>query len=578
MKSLPIGVTHFSELIRGKDGIPYYRVDKTPLIREILSSEATVHWILQPRGFGKSLQLDMIQEFLTVHGDNALFNGLQIAQDQKFCSTHQGQYPVIYLDLGKLEGNTFDEVYASLSGLVAAIFDLNFPELQISPQLSEEEQAFCRMCAAAAPEDDKPRRPLSSPDLQAALGNLAQCLHKHYGVKPVLLVDNCDVPLHQAWIQRKRNPDWYGSMETLLQDLLRPLLADDTALSFAVLTSTLSMPALYHLSDPSHTKVWSGNEGFSRSYYGFTLPEETTLLADFGVPGDLFLLQRWCGGYPSADGSLFRPAETFAHLHNREKSVVNLQMDFWANSAREGTVVAQLLQDSGPETQAQYLRLMAGQTIDACRIPDVSYQDLEKPDGIWNFLLYAGTLIEVSREEETGRMQLKAPSLQARMHLGMYLERWFHGMGINARMLQRYCHAFAADSWDTVDGMIPTIWERLVQKKRGDTYYFGILFGILLCRWMNTAVLDCGDGYCGITVLTEKNVGIAAVLRYHLTETAHIEAQIALRQVKELKYPQALLRQGCEKMILFGLAWNGKEGSVVVEYPSIEYADQLFPE
>lgn len=55
-------------------------------------------------------------------------------------------------------------------------------------------------------------------------------------------------------------------------------------------------------------------------------------------------------------------------------------------------------------------------------------------------------------------------------------------MGITPRMLQRYCHAFAADSWDTVDDMIPTIWERLVQKKRGDTYYFGILFGILLCR------------------------------------------------------------------------------------------------
>lgn len=145
-----------------------------------------------------------------------------------------------------------------------------------------------------------------------------------------------------------------------------------------MLTGTLPVPALYHLSDPDRTKVWSGNSDFAKPYYGFTLAETAILLADYGVPGGLFLLQRWCGGCPSADGPLFRPAETFAHLNNREKSAADLQMDFWQDSAREGTVVVQLLQDSGPEVQAQYLRLLVGQTIEACRIPDFSYRALEQ--------------------------------------------------------------------------------------------------------------------------------------------------------------------------------------------------------
>ena len=99
MKELPVGIDSFVKLIRGeKNGNPYYYIDKTLLIRELASTGGEVNLIPRPRRFGKSLNLDMIRQFMSIDADKSIFDGLKISEDTDFCAKYQGQYPVLFLN------------------------------------------------------------------------------------------------------------------------------------------------------------------------------------------------------------------------------------------------------------------------------------------------------------------------------------------------------------------------------------------------------------------------------------------------------------------------------------------------
>ena len=196
-KPLPIGNEDFASL-REKG---YYYVDKTSYLKTVFTHPAPVMLFTRPRRFGKTLLMDMFDTYLSIEKDGSagrerkekLFKGLKISKAKKFADKYMGQFPVIFFSLKKVYGKTFKNAYEKLVEIVADLGE-KFSFLQDSEKISEEQKQELALL--------KNRLQLSNPAYQSfltgALKTFAKCLHKHYGKKVILLIDEYDVPLAKA--------------------------------------------------------------------------------------------------------------------------------------------------------------------------------------------------------------------------------------------------------------------------------------------------------------------------------------------------------------------------------------------
>ena len=77
MKKLPIGLQTFNEIIKNN----YIYIDKTPMALDMIENYKYV-FLSRPRGFGKSLFLDTLNEIF--NGEKELFKGLYIYDKWEF--------------------------------------------------------------------------------------------------------------------------------------------------------------------------------------------------------------------------------------------------------------------------------------------------------------------------------------------------------------------------------------------------------------------------------------------------------------------------------------------------------------
>src|SRR3990167_11270756 len=206
----------------------FHFVDKTGFIQELLArSGELVTLLTRPLRFGKTLNLSMLQHFFaeSVQGEptRPLFDGLKITQD-KPCMVHQGKYPVIFLTLKGIKATNFQQALADCAGILRRLYQKHEYLLQGALLTSDDQERFRRMLQQTA----------SQSEMQTALLDLCRLLYQHYGVKPWLLIDEYDTPLHSAYLE-----GYYEEMVPFMQSFLGSALKGNDFLERAVLTGIL---------------------------------------------------------------------------------------------------------------------------------------------------------------------------------------------------------------------------------------------------------------------------------------------------------------------------------------------------
>ena len=193
-KALPIGVDNFERLI--KDGYCY--IDKTLLIKELLDLKGGVNLFTRPRRFGKTLNLSMLRYFFEDTGNaeknaenKALFQGLKIMEAGEGYTNQMGAYPVINLTLKSAKQPTFQSAYVKLKEEIADEFKRHRFVLE-SDALDEDDKRRFREIAEREAEYD---------DYSGALKFLSKCLYQAAGKNTVILIDEYDVPLENAYFE-----------------------------------------------------------------------------------------------------------------------------------------------------------------------------------------------------------------------------------------------------------------------------------------------------------------------------------------------------------------------------------------
>ena len=368
---LPIGIEDFAMLRQNN----YYFVDKSLFIKDLLDRSPKVLVMTRPPRFGKSLLLSMLKYFFSSEygkGNRHLFDGLAIEQAGSPYMDEQGEKPVVMISLKECRGTTWAQMLENLKSKMAALYQQYMFLMENNAISDVERQYFTAIC----------NKESNTTGLESSLQQLLQFVQQHYHKPVVLLIDDYDMVIQQAW-----ENDFYTEACTFMGNFLGSALKTNPALDFALLAGVLGIPDnnfFLGLNNVVPSSVV--NESYPTTM-GFTRDEVTKLASTLGQKQRLPEIAQWYGGYHYAGMEIYNPWSVISYFANH----CHLQC-YWDISLNQ-TMLKQLIPKASHGQHNRLLQLHDGQNITAIIDEGTFYEDIgENADTLYTLLLIEGYL------------------------------------------------------------------------------------------------------------------------------------------------------------------------------------------
>ena len=559
---LPVGIEDFRDVRR----LGFYYVDKTGLIEQLLDSWGKVNLFTRPRRFGKTLNMSMLRCFFEIGTDQTLFDGLHISQRSDLCDAYMGKFPVVFLTLKGVEGTSFEEAQLSLAELIAAEAR-RFKFLLESDKLDADDKEMYRELISL----NRGRNFATSVKLRFSLKNLSELLHKHYGQKTIVLIDEYDVPLDKAF-----QDGYYREMVSLIRGLLGETLKTNDFLQFAVLTGCLRVSKESIFTGLNNFKILSITDVRFDEQFGFTEEEVKKLLKEYHLESHLPELKEWYNGYHFGDAEIYCPWDVINHVDVLCKKPEETPKCYWINSSGN-SLVKRFIAKANKTTRDEIERLIAGEPIEKSVKLELTYDEIDNSiDNIWSVLFTTGYLTQVGMTEQ-GAYRLVIPNKEVREVYRLQIQEWFDKkvqgnteqltafwnsieMG-NTAKIEQYLNRTLSNSISVFDTKAP--------ETEKENSYHTLLVGLLTGNtdWVVRSNAEAGEGFADIIIEPEDpDAGIIIELKYS-KEAAGLEnaCERAIRQIWDRRYYEYLQNDGRQDMIFYGIAFYKKRCKAIAE-------------
>ena len=565
---LPVGIDDFRKL-RESD---FYYVDKTRLIEQILQSWSEVTLFTRPRRFGKTLNMSMLKSFFDIGTDKALFDGLYISGNKELCDEYMGKYPVIFLSLKGVEGLTYEEAFEAFVRIMGKeVNRVSF--LADSDKLTQIEREQYKGLTIMK----NGRLAFDKEKLISSLQLLSQLLYKHYGKKVVILIDEYDVPLDKAF-----QNGYYKEMVSLIRGLFGQALKTNEFLQFAVLTGCLRISKESIFTGLNNFKVMSITDSRFDEQFGFTDIEVKKLLSDYGMDSHFDEVKEWYDGYHFGKADVYCPWDVINHAdHLRDDSDAKPQT-YWINSSGN-SLVRRLISKADSSTKDEIERLIAGETIVKSIRLDLTYDEIESTiDNMWSVLFTTGYLTKAGDvklpDSESYAYKLVIPNKEVREVFILQIQEWFKSVVANDNDTMKLLSKAIIDKDETkiakqlniVMGRMISILDTKAPDDMKENFYHGLLLGLLRGSnpdWLIKSNRESGDGFSDIMIMPENpDAGIVIEVKYARNiKELDAACEIAMAQIKEKRYDEALRNEGRCDIIAYGIAFSRKRCKAVGE-------------
>lgn len=558
-KRLPVGVDHFKKI--RQQG--FYYIDKTNLIKELITNWGEVNLFTRPRRFGKSLIMSMLQSFFEIGCDKTLFDGLNISRDKEVCEEYMGKFPVISISLKGVEGADYEGACEALRYIIGSEA-LRFSYLLESPNLTEEDKALYRSIIKL--EDG--RYNMAEGTLLTSLQILTKILEKHYGTKTMVLIDEYDVPLDKAF-----QNGYYEQMVLLIRNLFSNVLKSNDSLYFAVLTGCLRISKESIFTGLNNLKIFSITNVRFDEYFGFTDQEVKELLEYYGLSEHFSSIKEWYDGYQFGKVSVYCPWDVINHCDNLCADPDAPPEDYWSNTS-SNSIVRRFINKADKKTKEEIEQLIDGKTILKDIRQDLTYNELDTTiENLWSVLFTTGYLTQRGRMEGK-KYQLTIPNREIRELFEYQIRQWFRD--VTARephKLNAFCEAFPAGDAEKIESQLNeylwnsiSIRDTFVAKERKEHFYHGILLGLLQYKtnWLVCSNAESGEGYSDILIeVPESRTGIVIEIKYAENDQLDRGCAEALAQIEDKKYDTRLKADGMKNIIRYGITCYRKHCRVM---------------
>ena len=525
-KQLPVGTDNFEEVIE-KD---LYYVDKTELISEMFENQSKVYLFTRPRRFGKSLNISMLKHFFSIDSNKSLFDGLKISKNKKLCDKYKNKYPVISITLKSIQGNNY--IFAR-NMFQATIGDKarEFEYLLKSSKLNETDKESYKQLVKLNTTNksmDAPMYEMNDTILGKSLLILSSLLHKHYGIKPIVLIDEYDVPLAQAFYNK-----YYDNMITLIRSFFDNGLKTNDNIEFAVLTGCLRISRESIFTGMNNLNVYTVSDKEFSTSFGFTNDEVKEMLAYYNREKRFEDAKKWYDGFNIGGNAMFSPWDLICFAQRIRNDENSKAESFWAETS-SNEIIRTLLEKASEkelvETVSDELEtLIAGGTIAKNIVQAITYKDLyDSIDNIWSVMLSTGYLT-VNGYDKDGNTLLSIPNNEIKKVYVEKIQQWFKVCwNKESQYFNSLAQAFLSGDSEKAEEILNeflvktiSIRDTIGMQDSKESFYHGVILGMLSNEGKSGYSIisnrEAGKGYLDICLFT-SNRKIGAILEIKLAK------------------------------------------------------------
>lgn len=557
-KRIPIGIKNYKEIIERN----YYYVDKTLLIKELLDQWSKVFLLTRPRRFGKTLGMSTLQTFFEDARDNNgnkidtlhYFTGKKIMGAGEKYTSHAGQYPVIKLSLKSAKQPNFDIAYKCLAEEIAYEYDRH-RYVAKSGVLTEEEQNV--FFAIMNKKGDYQQ-------YATALKFLSKCLEKFHGKGAVILIDEYDVPLENAWFE-----GFYDSMISFIRSLFESALKTNDHLAFAVVTGCLRISRESIFTGLNNLKVVSILDSNFGEHFGF-VPKEVEEMLDFYEIGHCKeAAKRWYDGYLFGETEVYNPWSVINYVMDTLSRTAKFPKPYWSNTS-SNSIVKELIERADTQVRKEIELLIDGGTIEKPVHEDITYDSIyDSQDNLWNFLFFTGYLKKRAERQE-GELQyltISIPNAEISYIYKNTILAWFDKK-IRKTDMTPLIKAIEQGDCETFGKFLSAqLLDTISFYDYKESYYHGFLAEILKCSNKYVILSNRESGAGRSDIIMQENVfeGRGVILELKVAKKySEMEkmCEEALVQIETMQYEEELREEGYQQILKYGICFF-KKGCMV---------------
>ncbi|WP_075721232.1 AAA family ATPase [Roseburia sp. 499] len=558
-RTVAIGIQQFNE-IREKN---YFYVDKTNFIKEWWEGGDSVTLITRPRRFGKTLTMSMVEQFFSVDyaGRSDLFEGLSIWQEEEYRSI-QGTYPVINLSFANIKEDSYISTREKICQLITNLY-VKFSFLRDSDVLTDKDKEYF----------DRISVDMRDSDATLALYQLSDFLYRYYGKKVIILLDEYDTPMQEAYLD-----GYWNELVVFTRSIFNAAFKTNPWLERAIMTGITRVSKESIFSDLNNLEVVTTTSDKYAVSFGFTEEEVFSAMEERGLGGEKEKVKRWYDGFIfGSNKDIYNPWSILNFIDKGKYTT------YWANTS-SNSLIGKLIREGNRNIKEKFEGLLRDEVIRTPIDEQIVYNQLNgNEQAVWSLLLASGYLKVLSYEEYDKipegmqpKYELALTNLEVKLMFQNMIRTWFADAETDyndfvkalllgdTKAMNVYMNRVALSTFSYFDtGKRPFGQEP-------ERFYHGFVLGLMVelqPRYVISSNRESGFGRYDV-MLEPKNPkeDDAIILEFKVQDPEEESSlkdtvQKALRQIEEKKYASSLIEKGVEEEHIraYGFAFQGKK-------------------
>ena len=550
-KKLPIGISDYKKLIEED----YYYVDKTDFIRQIIEEGSLVTLLPRPRRFGKTLNLSTLRYFFERTEGNVyrpLFKGKNIEQWKDF-DRYQGKYPVILVTLKDCKADSFDQFLMMFGQELQNEF-LRHKYLLEDPRT---EPVYIHDFNAII------EKQATEVQLQNSLLMLSTMLTTHWGMPPLVLLDEYDTPIHVAF-----DKGYYDRMIGFMRNFMSLVFKDNTDIFRGVITGILRVSKESIFSGLNNIAVFSLLDRPVCTSFGFTQEETNTLLNDYSLGDWSDSVKQWYDGYLFGGLTVYNPWSVLNYI-----MYDGVLAPYWVNTGSD-VLLRHLLADGPSQIRMGVESLIQGEPIRSVINDKLAFPDLlAKPSNIWSFMLFSGYLKAtdpVLNNDDLIEYELQIPNREVKTVYRTIIQSWIDGGPVKNDRLELMLQALKENNMPIFqrtlnDFVVNTLSYYDTSGREPEKVYQAFLLGMLVSSGAYEVSSNRESGLGRYDILLRprdlSRQGVIMELKLYdpmYDESVESVLDSALRQIEDKQYAATLRAAGVTDILKMAITFDGK--------------------
>lgn len=543
-----LGIADFEDMVKKN----VFYVDKTAFIKEWWDNSDKATLITRPRRFGKTLTLDMIEKFFGIQysGRSDLFENFDIWKYEEYKNL-QGTYPVISISFADIKSSTYLNMTESMRRCIGDMF-CKHKYLLESDKLTEGEKEYFSKISA---------RDGSDGEYMEALRKLSEFMYIHYGKKAIILIDEYDTPMLEAYVKGY----WEEAIE-YIRRLFHATYKNNSYYERGLMTGITRIISESIFSDLNNLRVVTTTKNMYSRYFGFTEEEVVKALEEFDLSDEKENVKHWYDGFQFGEQKdIYNPWSILCFLSEKKYE------PYWMNTSGNA-LVGKLIRESDKSVKMEFETLINGGTVVTPINEVITYGELRSDSKtIWSWLLATG-YVKVIKDLDD-EYEISLTNYEVRKAFYGLIEKWF------ADVYSDYTGFVKMLLNDNIEGMnecFSEVIERTFsyfdvnskrENRKTEQFYHGFTLGLIADLNKSHRISsnrESGFGRYDICIEPFDKSKAGIIIEFKIfdskKETSLEETtKRAIEQIEEKNYESELKARGINDIRKYGFAFRGKE-------------------